>query len=82
MTNPTAAFIVSLPFLDHTGALSPLVIDAIDAGALSAHDPNDADRITLTFADHGEAESFATLASLTTIDPSDVGFSDWTQSSE
>lgn len=66
-------FTVTLPFYDLNGCLSPLVIDALEAGAISANDPSDADKITLSFEDEADAKHFATLARLAAAVPSDVG---------
>lgn len=65
-------FVVTLPFYDANGCLTPLVNDAREAGAISAHDPNDATMITLTFEDEADAVAFSTLARLAASDPNDV----------
>lgn len=52
---------ISLPSLDHDGTLSGPVIQALADGATSDRDPNDADKIILTFPTKAAAKSFATL---------------------
>ena len=50
---------VTLPFLDHTGTLTPLVIEALADGATSDHHPTEADMILLTFPTKIAAKAFA-----------------------
>lgn len=54
-------FTVSLPFLDATGKLTPFVVEALAAGATSAHDPDDAAKIVLIFEDEDARDAFAEL---------------------
>ncbi|MBD8734899.1 hypothetical protein [Sphingomonas sp. CFBP 13706] len=49
---------VDLPALDHSGNLTPLVIDAIKHGAVAAHHPDDKGLITLTFSKAANANAF------------------------
>lgn len=49
---------ISLPFYDETG-LTPLVIEAMAAGATSANDPNNPDKIILTFESETARNAFA-----------------------
>lgn len=49
---------VDLPALDHSGKLSPLVIEAIASGAVAAHHPDDKGLITLTFTKAANANAF------------------------
>lgn len=48
---------ITLPFLDHAG-ITPLVLDAMKNGAVSANHPTDHDKITLTFEDDDAADAF------------------------
>lgn len=50
---------IYLPFLDETGALTPLVIAAMAAGATSDHEPDSPGVITLSFDDEEAFEAFS-----------------------
>lgn len=52
---------VDLPYLDHTGKLTPLIIEAMKNGATSDHHATDPDKITLSFAKAADADAFAKL---------------------
>lgn len=52
---------IQLPALDHTGTLSPHVLQAMLDGATSANDPTSRDHILLTFKTAKDAAAFAKL---------------------
>lgn len=52
---------IQLPALDHSGTLSPHVLQAMLGGATSANDPTSRDHILLTFKTAKDAQAFAKL---------------------
>lgn len=50
---------VDLPYYDHTGKLTPLIVAAMNAGATSDHHATDPNKIVLSFAKAADVDAFA-----------------------
>lgn len=73
---------IQLPALDHSGTLSPHVIQAMLDGATSANDPSSRDHILLTFRTAKDAQAFAKLVGVLAEPEDDAKVEDRTPAGE